>query len=568
MTVPDNPELTVLVCPLCQSQNQPPKARLATGSFLAGYQIIQNIETYAQHETYLAEHVGHKLQVRLQTFNSPVFDNGLPADYFLTAMRKWLKVKQPNIVKVIEAGRNRTGIYFSAYLPIEGITLEDRLWRGGGIALKPTLHLAISICKVLTWLYKEHGLIYGGLNPRNIILTPSKDIYLAQMTLAPIMRERPPGLPLAELATGRPGFMSPEQLTSPDSLDCQSDMFSLGATLYQMLTGKPPYAALNRNQVQMKHKAPSLADPRTFTPDLPDKVVWLLEVLLAHDPKDRFNNWDTLIDILNNIEQGRASWSPQPLKSHSVLIQSTPKVVTIRTRRAAAHRATVPLYPVAPAPPAKNDVTGIIIAVAIVAMAVVIILLLALPGRKAIPDPSLKARDTGSTVFRPMPTAEPAKAAPAPAPAPEGQTKTTPQPQQPAPAAPVATAVPPPEPATATTTFWGLYNETRRYAKQNPSDYEGLLDRYAKLATLVDPAKPDLVARIDQETRSIQLASAGPLDDAQQAIREKVMTFDQKGQYDEAIAWLNQYAGPFVNRTKDFRAGLITSLTAKRKPSR
>ncbi len=572
MTVPETPELAALVCPLCASQNQPPKSRLATGTFLAGYQIIQNIETYSLYETYLAEHVGQKVQVRLQTFVSPLFDTGLPADYFLGAMRKWLKVKQPNIVRVMEAGRNRQGIYYAAQLPVEGITLDDRLWRGGKIALKPTMHLAILISRVLSWLYKEHGIIYGGLSPRNIILTANKDIYLAQMTLAPLLRERPMGLPLSELATGRPGFMSPEQLSAPDTLDCQSDMFSLGLTLYQMLTGKPPYASLNRAQIQDRHKAPSLPDPRSICPELPDKVVWLLEVLLAHDPKDRFSNWDTLAEVMTNMEQGKDKdkWSPKPLKSHSMLIPHAPeKVITIRQRRPSTPHNPLPLHPDTPHQP-KRDLTGIVIATALVLMTVAIIVVLLLPRSVTGPEPALQPSNTGSTIFRPQYPATPTQPGQSAAPrqsAVAGQTSAAPPAEPPSPQSfPNAPQpVPRVEPAPIANTYAEAYGELRRYAKRNPADYEGLLDRYGHLMTLVDSNKSDLVMRLEQEIRSIELASAGPLDDAQQAIREKVMTFKDNNQTTEAITWLIQYSGPFKRKTKDFRDSLAASLATQKK---
>ena len=552
--VPDNPNLGLLVCPFCHSQNQLPQARLAAESYLAGYRIIRNIETSALHETYIAEDIGQRREVRLQTFASPAFESGLAADYFIAAMGKWLKVKHPNIVKVLEAGRNRSGLFFATSLPVTGMTLEERLWRGGAIPLRPALHLATSLGACLNWLYKEHGIIYGGLNPRNITLTPARDIILANLTLAPILRERPAGLALSQLATTRPGFMSPEQLADPDRMDCQSDMFSMGATLYQMLTGVAPFASLNRAEVVSKHQSTSLQDPRYHCPDLPDKVVWLLEILLAHEPAERFVNWETFLDVLATLDQPKKVWSPQPLKSHSVMIQAAAVAPAPRKHPIRPHRPTMPLYPPTP-PPAKRDILGIVVAIIIVLAAIgILVLLLVTPDPPRAPEPDVHAKSSGATHLRTATATEPSRTLPAPSIAsPASQSPATP-----VSAAPAVSAIP----AADTNSFQGFYRETRLYAARKPVDYEGLLERYERLRTLVDASQTNLVAKIDEEARQLQFKSAGAFDEAKQAIQEKVSSFVEQKQDDAAIAWLNQYNGPFVKGTRELRERLSRSLLA------
>lgn len=315
---------TPLNCPLCETPNQPPPMRFAPGTLLGGYRIVDRTEAEGAHETYRAERAPGLPLVKLQTFMPTEFDRGEPADYFLMAMKAWLAVKQPNIPRIIDAGRSSTGAYFAVHGQLDGMTLEERLSRAGGMELTSALHMATSIAQILRWLWTEHGLIYGALSPRQIILTPAKDVFLAPMALAPVLRNRPSGLPLGELVMGMPGFTSPELLNASESVDCRSDMYSLGATLYHMLTGKPPFACLDPYEVRTRLQAPSLPDPRTLCADLPDEVLWLLEALLAHDPNDRFPDWDYLVEMLVALELRQAVIPTRNMKSHSVLIRLSP----------------------------------------------------------------------------------------------------------------------------------------------------------------------------------------------------------------------------------------------------
>ncbi len=365
-----------LPCPRCNTLNHPPSQTLEPGTLLSDYKILQRIEANGASETYLAERTKDRVVLKLQTFSSKIFTTGMPSEYYLEAMKKWLKVNQPNLSHVIEAGHSSTGTFYAASALIPGNTLEDRLWRSGAVELKPAIYLAISISRVLEWLWNEHGLIYGQLSPRNIVLTPDRDICLCHMALAPILRTRPPGIPLREFVPSTPGFTCPEHFSAPDTMDCRGDMYSLGATLYHMLTGKPPFSCLNEGEVLAKQQSPSLADPRILRPDLPDEFVWLLEILLAHDPKDRFDDWPYLIKILSSLDFRKSLSKQKSLKSHSVLIRLPPSDLA-KLPLMPSPQPVQTLYPNNP-PPFRKDYLGMILSVAIVLSAVLIIIIVLL----------------------------------------------------------------------------------------------------------------------------------------------------------------------------------------------
>jgi len=531
------PELT---CPICGTINQTPPQRLERGAILAGYRILRRIEADRASEIYLARAINQRLLIHLQTFKSVLFENGAMADYYLAGMKQWMQVRQPNIIKVVEAGRSSTGIFFAASVPAKGITLEDRLWKGGAVELKPAIHLAISISQILEWLWKEHGLIYGQLNPRNIILTPDKNILLSHMALAPVLKTRPPGLFIGEFATSTPGFTCPEQFSSLDTLDFRGDMYSLGATLYHMLTGKPPFACLNAGEVITQHRAPSLADPRMLRPDLPDEFVWLLEILLAHDPKDRFDSWESLIKILASLDYYKGVLQQPALKSHSVLIRLPPSDLAKLPRRPNPKQIH-PLYP-GPSTAGKRDSFGILISVALILSALLIILFVVTAQQTDIPPPK---RETQIK----LPSARvPLNLAPLPS-----DTRAVPD---------------TPPPFRESSQFMSLLVETRKFARQNPLQYEEILKRYQMLIAMAETNAPRWVTGLQEQVHAIDLAMAGPLDDAEQAIRLRVRQFEDEGQYQAGIDWLEHYSGPFLGKTKPLRQAMTNLLKAQASTSK
>ena len=521
----------LLFCPRCGSINRLHPQRLETGSTLAGYRLLHRIEASGNAETYLTELPQNRSFAKLQTFSSASFASGPAADYYLAGMTRWMKVRQPNLVKVLEAGRSSNGTFFAASAPPSGITLEERIWTEGAIALKAAINLAISISRILEWLWKEHGLIYGQITPRNIILTPDRNILLAHMALSPLCKVRPPGLSLKEFVASTPGFTSPEQLSTPDAMDHRADMYALGATLYHMLTGSPPFACLNAGEVAARHQSPSLADPRLLRPDLPDEFVWLLEILMAHDPQERFDDWDYLIKILESLNFQKTLAQQKPMKSHSVLIRLPPSDITKLT----VHTKPKPVKSLYPSrlPPRKKDHFGIVLSITLVLGAAMILLFVLLSRENASgPPPRL------------VPSPPPLRPALASS-------------------SPVAVASPSPAsipPVTASSPFMTLLVETRKFSRLYPDKHEEIYDRNLRLLALAETQAPRWVPDLQRQVRAMDLAMAAPLDDAEQAIRLRVRQFEDQRQYQEGIRWLEQYSGPFIQKTKPLRQSLINML--------
>lgn len=321
MNVSDQDANKRIQCGFCGVFVTVPAARLKKRAVLSGYRIAARLEVDGPREIYAAGHIRNHDKMAVQVFHSPLVESGEPARRFLAAMDLYMKVHHPNLIRILDAGQSSDRLYFAVWERVKSLSLEDRLCYGGSLDLKSALHLATLTAQILEWLWMQHGLLYGHLSPRRIRIASDKSVTLFNTILTPLVKDQPPVFPVETLMAGMPGFMSPEILSGSGRLDCRSDIYSLGATLYHMLTGTAPFCGLNPQQIQESQEHASLQDPRTLQPDIPGPVVEFLRTTLAFDPSDRPQDWATVLSLLESLKNNSPIPRPAPMANHSILIE-------------------------------------------------------------------------------------------------------------------------------------------------------------------------------------------------------------------------------------------------------
>jgi serine/threonine protein kinase/Tfp pilus assembly protein PilF len=204
------------------------------------------------------------------------------------------QLRHPNVATVFHFGETPSGQCFYVMELVEGETLEARVRRGGTLPVSATLEIAEQIARALAGAEK-HGLVHRDLKPSNIMLVSGEadtsdrlavkviDFGLAKPVIArPVASDQP-----QPRFSGTPGFASPEQLTvCGTSPDARSDIYSLGATLWYLLSGKPPFAGRTLSELREK-QLQRLPIEQLTTAKLPGQLVALLRSMLAADPAER-----------------------------------------------------------------------------------------------------------------------------------------------------------------------------------------------------------------------------------------------------------------------------------------
>ena len=201
-------------------------------------------------------------------------------------------VDHPHLATVYDLGRTADGAPFVAMAYVEGETLRDRLARGP-LPAPEAAALAGQIASGLAEVHR-HGIVHRDVKPSNVLVTPAGTATLVDFGIA-----RTPGSELTRegLRLGSPAYMSPEQ-TRGDTVDLRTDLWSLGALIYEMLAGGPPFPADSPEAVVARIRTDEPAPLPHVPADTP--LVRVMRRCLAKDPADRFASADDLLRALRD----------------------------------------------------------------------------------------------------------------------------------------------------------------------------------------------------------------------------------------------------------------------------
>ncbi len=209
------------------------------------------------------------------------------------------RLDHENISRVHYVGEER-GWHYIVFEFIEGVNLRDLVQSKGPLPLGEALSYTLQVTDALAHA-SQRDVVHRDIKPSNVLITPEGRAKLVDMGLARLHQVEHPDhdLTASGVTLGTFDYISPEQARDPRHADVRSDLYSLGCTLYFMLTGRPPFPDGTVLQKLLQHQADEPPDPKAYRADLPDDVCRLLRKLLAKGPQQRYQRPDDLaIDLL------------------------------------------------------------------------------------------------------------------------------------------------------------------------------------------------------------------------------------------------------------------------------
>lgn len=291
-----------VACPQCGATVTVPQARLGPGVTVGGFKIERLIGTGGMGEVYLARQLSMDRMVALKIMAGHL-RSAEDKERFIQEVRTLARLEHPNIVTAHEAGED-AGYLYLAMSYVNGEALDRRLASHGWIPEREGLKIIRKIARALEYAWSEHRLLHRDVKPGNILVDAHGEPKLADLGLAHTVRSAADREAKPRIA-GTPNYMSPEQAEGRDDLDCRSDIYALGATLYHMLTGQLPYAAESPEETLRRKFEEPLPDPRSFNPHISAAVVALLSGMLAHDRAERYSTWKDLLADLDRALAGK-----------------------------------------------------------------------------------------------------------------------------------------------------------------------------------------------------------------------------------------------------------------------
>ena len=288
-----------------------PNLELDVGSDIDGrYRIMELIGEGGMGKVYLAEHVEIGKRVALKVLHPSYSRMPDLVERFRREARAASKIGHPNIVDVTDSGATNDGSVYFVMEHLEGVELGSVIEREGALDVARALRITGQICRALSAAHRE-GIIHRDLKPENIFLITRGgeadvvkvlDFGIAKTTEAEAARER--RLTSPGMAMGTPEYMAPEQAAGRPA-DARTDVYALGAIMYEMTTGLPPYSGANFMEILTKKATIDPPAPITIRTDLPLQVSELISAAMARSPELRPQSMDALEYELNKCLAGR-----------------------------------------------------------------------------------------------------------------------------------------------------------------------------------------------------------------------------------------------------------------------
>ena len=219
------------------------------------------------------------------------------------------KLSHPNIITVYDAG-NANGRHFMVMELVKGKDLNVIVQQRGGLGVSETINYIKQVARGLAFAH-ENGVIHRDIKPANLLLDIKGNVKILDMGLAKINnKENEETVSMLTGTTaimGTVDFMSPEQGTSSRDVDGRSDIYSLGATLYYLLTKKVMYEGDTAFAKVIAHSESPIPSLKVIRPDVPDNLDLIYTKMVAKKVEDRYQSMLELIEKLKAIEKGSAS---------------------------------------------------------------------------------------------------------------------------------------------------------------------------------------------------------------------------------------------------------------------
>jgi WD40 repeat protein len=252
------------------------------------YQILGLLGRGGMGAVYKAEHQVMERTVALKVINRSLTDRPAMVERFHREVKAAARLSHPNIVTAHDTDQ-AGDTHFLVMEYVEGTTLALLAAARGPLPVAEACNYVRQTALGLQHAF-EHGMVHRDIKPQYLMVTPEGRVKVLDFGLARFASEVAPAGPVTESGTvlGTADYISPEQADAPHAADIRADLYSLGCTLYFLLTGQPPFPEGTLMQKLKAHEQRLPPPVTTFRKDIPPELARVLERLLAKKPADRY----------------------------------------------------------------------------------------------------------------------------------------------------------------------------------------------------------------------------------------------------------------------------------------
>lgn len=272
-------------------------------SQLPGYQLLGKLGKGAMATVYKARQISLDRIVAVKVLPRKMSENPEFVDRFYKEGKAAARLSHNNIVQAIDVGCSPDGYHYFVMEYIEGKTLYDIMQEGHSFSEAEALDISIQMADALAHAH-QRGLIHRDVKPKNIILTPNGVAKLTDLGLARAANDKLAAEMEAGKAYGTPYYISPEQIRGEMDIGFSADIYSLGATIYHLVTGRPPFEGETPAAVMHKHLKQPLTPADHINTALSAGIGEVIDVAMAKKREDRYQSTEDMLEDLRAIRAG------------------------------------------------------------------------------------------------------------------------------------------------------------------------------------------------------------------------------------------------------------------------
>ena len=259
-------------------------ARLTT-ALADRYIIERELGAGGMATVYLAHDVKHDRKVAVKVLR-PELAVVIGAERFVHEIRTTANLQHPHVLPLFDSGESDSFLYY--VMPyVEGETLRDKLNRETQLGIEEAVKITTEVADALDYAHR-HNVIHRDIKPENILLHDGRPMVVDFGIALALSAAAGGRMTETGLSLGTPHYMSPEQATAEKDLTQRSDIYSLGAVLYEMLTGDPPHTGSSAQQIIMKIVTEEAQAVRELRKSVPPHIAESTAKALEKLPADRF----------------------------------------------------------------------------------------------------------------------------------------------------------------------------------------------------------------------------------------------------------------------------------------
>jgi len=273
---------------------------LTTGATFAGrFQIIEELGKGGMGKVYKVFDTKIKEKIALKLIKPEIASDKETIERFSNELRFARKIRHKNVCQMFDLGEAE-GTHFITMEYVPGEDLKNMIRMSKSMSVGAAVNIARQVCEGLAEAHRL-GVVHRDLKPGNIMIDREGDVRIMDFGVARILKEK--GVTGAGVIIGTPEYMSPEQVEGKE-IDQQSDLYSLGIILYEMVTGRRPFEGDTALSIALKHKTEIPRNPRDLNVQIPEELSRLILKCLEKDKRKRYQSADEVLAELIQVEKG------------------------------------------------------------------------------------------------------------------------------------------------------------------------------------------------------------------------------------------------------------------------